>query len=115
MNSGDDTAKSLGVDVDKLRIRAMVGASLVSALIVSLVGIIGFVGLVVPHIVRKVIGGNEMLLLPFSCILGGLLLLASDTVARNIIAPEVLPVGIITSFLGAPLFIYLIIKGREYW
>ncbi|WP_407357182.1 FecCD family ABC transporter permease [Methanolobus sp. WCC5] len=115
LNSGDDTAKSLGVDVDKLRIRAMIGASLVSALIVSLVGIIGFVGLVVPHIVRKIIGGNEMLLLPFSCLLGGLLLLASDTVARNIIAPEVLPVGIITSFLGAPLFIYLIIKGREYW
>lgn len=115
LNSGDDTAKSLGVDVDKLRIRAMVGASLVSALIVSLVGIIGFVGLVVPHIVRKIIGGNEMLLLPFSCILGGLLLLASDTMARNIIDPEILPVGIVTSFLGAPLFIYLIIKGREYW
>jgi len=115
LNSGDDTAKSLGVDVDKLRIHAMVVASLVSALIVSFVGIIGFVGLVVPHIVRKIIGGNEMLLLPFSCIIGSLLLLASDTVARNIIAPQVLPVGIITSFLGAPLFIYLIIKGREYW
>jgi len=115
LNSGDDTAKSLGVDVDKLRIRAMIGASFVSALIVSLVGIIGFVGLVVPHIVRKIIGGNEMLLLPVSCLIGSLLLLASDTVARNVIAPQVMPVGIITSFLGAPLFIYLIIKGREYW
>lgn len=115
LNSGDDTAKSLGVDVDKLRLRAMIGASVVSALIVSFVGIIGFVGLVVPHIVRKLIGGNEMLLFPFSCMLGSLLLLASDTVARNIISPQVLPVGIITSFLGAPLFIYLIIKGRECW
>ncbi|MDY0386842.1 MAG: iron ABC transporter permease [Methanolobus sp.] len=115
LNSGDDTAKSLGVDVDKLRIRAMIGASVISALIVSFMGIIGFVGLVVPHIVRRVIGGNEMLLLPFSCIFGSLLLLASDAVARNVISPQVLPVGIITSFLGAPLFIYLIIKGKEYW
>ncbi|MCS3923847.1 FecCD family ABC transporter permease [Methanosalsum natronophilum] len=115
LNSGDDTAKSLGVDVDKLRIKGMVISSTVSALIVSFVGIIGFVGLVVPHIVRKLIGGNEMLLLPFSFFTGSLLLLISDTVARNIISPEVLPVGILTSFLGAPLFIYLVIKGREYW
>lgn len=115
LNSGDDTAKSLGVDVEKLRIKGMIASSVVSALIVSFVGIIGFVGLVVPHIVRKVIGGNEMLLLPFSFLTGSLLLLASDTVARNIISPEVLPVGILTSFLGAPLFIYLVIKGREYW
>ncbi|MFW5987775.1 MAG: FecCD family ABC transporter permease [Methanohalophilus sp.] len=115
LNSGDDAAKSLGVDVDRLRIEGMVVSSMVSALIVSFVGIIGFVGLVVPHIVRKTIGGNEMLLFPFSCIIGALLLLVSDTVARNMIAPEVLPVGIVTSFLGAPLFIYLVIKGREYW
>lgn len=115
LNSGDDTAKSLGVDVDKLRIQAMIVASFVSSLIVSLVGIIGFVGLVVPHIVRKIIGGNEVFLIPASLLTGSLLLLLSDTIARTVIAPQVLPVGIVTSFMGAPLFIYLIIKGKEYW
>ncbi|MFP4558761.1 MAG: FecCD family ABC transporter permease [Archaeoglobaceae archaeon] len=115
LDSGDETARSLGVNVERLRVKGMLLASLVTALIVSFVGIIGFIGLVVPHIVRKAVGGNEMFLLPSSCLLGGLLLLASDTVARNLLAPVVLPVGILTSFLGAPLFIYLVVKGREYW
>ncbi|MFW5998887.1 MAG: FecCD family ABC transporter permease [Bacillota bacterium] len=115
LNSGEETAQSLGVDVEKLRTRSLLISSFLTALIVSFVGIIGFVGLVVPHIVRKIIGGNERFLIPFSWITGGILLLLSDTVARNIIAPIVLPVGILTSFLGAPLFIYLVIVGREYW
>lgn len=115
LDSGDETAKSLGVDVEKTRARGMLLASFITALIVSFVGIIGFIGLVVPHIVRKIIGGNEVFLIPSSCILGGIILLASDTLARTIISPIVLPVGILTSFLGAPLFIYLVIRGREYW
>lgn len=115
LDSGDESAKSLGVDVGKLRLYGMLISCFVTALIVSFVGIIGFVGLVVPHIVRRLIGGNERYLIPSSCILGAVLLLASDTAARTIIAPMVLPVGILTSFLGAPLFIYLVIKGREYW
>lgn len=115
MDSGDESAKSLGVDVEKLRLYGMLLSCFVTALIVSFVGIIGFVGLVVPHIIRRLIGGNERYLIPSSCIMGAILLLASDTVARTIIAPIVLPVGILTSFLGAPLFIYLVIKGREYW
>jgi len=115
LNAGDETAQSLGVDVNRLRINGMVVASLVTAFIISFVGIIGFVGLVVPHIVRKLIGSDERFLLPASVLAGGVLLLASDTVARTIIAPVVLPVGILTSFLGAPLFLYLVIVGREYW
>lgn len=115
LNAGDETAQSLGIDVDRLRIEGMVVASLVTACIISFVGVIGFVGLVVPHIVRKLIGGDERFLLPASVLAGGVLLLASDTVARTIIAPVVLPVGILTSFLGAPLFLYLVIAGREYW
>nr|AGF93373.1 transport system permease protein [uncultured organism] len=115
LDSGEETAKSLGVDVEKIRTRSLLISSLVTAIIVSFVGIIGFVGLVVPHIVRKIIGGNERFLLPFSCLAGAVLLLLSDVAARNIMAPVVLPVGILTSFLGAPLFIYLVIKGREYW
>ncbi|AFZ72214.1 FecCD family ABC transporter permease [Natronobacterium gregoryi] len=115
LNAGDETATSLGVNVEQLRIRGMIVASLVTAFVISFVGIIGFVGLVVPHIVRKVIGGDERFLLPASVLAGGVLLLASDTVARTIIAPVVLPVGILTSFLGAPLFLYLVIARRDYW
>ncbi|MFP4001352.1 MAG: FecCD family ABC transporter permease [Thermoplasmata archaeon] len=115
LDSGDETAKSLGVDVEKTRTHGMLLASLATAVIVSFFGIIGFVGLVVPHIVRKVIGGDERYLIPASAIFGGAFLLASDTVARTIIAPVILPVGILTSFLGAPLFIYLLVRGRSYW
>ena len=115
LDSGDETARSLGVNVDRTRTIGMVLASLTTALVVSFFGIIGFVGLVVPHIVRRVIGGNEMFLIPTACVFGGAFLLASDTVARTIVSPLVLPVGILTSFLGAPLFIYLLIKGRSYW
>jgi iron complex transport system permease protein len=113
--SGEETAKGLGVDVEKIRLWGMLISSFITALIVSFVGIIGFVGLVAPHIVRKIIGGEERFLIPFSCLMGGLLLLISDTAARTIISPVVLPVGILTSFLGAPLFIYLVFKGRRYW
>ena len=115
LDAGDETAKSLGVAVDKVRLGGMFAASLITSLIVSLVGIIGFVGLVAPHIVRKIIGGNEKYLLPLSALSGGLLLLISDTTARTLFAPVVLPVGILTSFLGVPIFLYLIIKGRQYW
>ncbi len=115
LDSGDESAKALGIDVEKLRLHGMLISSFVTALIISFVGVIGFVGLVVPHMVRRLIGGNERYLIPSSCIIGAVLLLASDTVARTIISPVVLPVGIVTSFMGAPLFIYLVIKGREYW
>jgi iron complex transport system permease protein len=115
LKAGDETAKSLGVNVENIRIVGMIVSSLLTATIVSFIGIVGFVGLVIPHIVRRFIGGNEMYLIPYSCVTGGLLLLAADTVARTIISPVVLPVGILTSFMGAPLFIYLVIRGREYW
>ncbi|MFQ3285935.1 FecCD family ABC transporter permease [Natronomonas sp.] len=115
LDAGTDTAKSLGVNVESLRIRGMAVASLVTALIVSFVGIIGFVGLVAPHIVRMVIGGTERYLMPASALVGATLLVAADTVARTVLAPVVLPVGILTSFIGAPLFIYLVVEGRAYW
>ena len=115
LNSGDETAQSLGVNVARLRIGGMLVASLVTAFIISFVGIIGFVGLVVPHIVRKAIGGDERFLMPVSCVVGAALLLASDTVARLVVAPVVLPVDILTSFVGAPMFLYLVVRGRDYW
>lgn len=115
MSSGDETAKSLGVKPGRLRLVGTLLSGLITALMVSFVGIIGFVGLVVPHIVRRFIGGEERYLIPASCLVGGLLLLGSDTAARTVITPIVLPVGILTSFLGVPLFIYLVIRGKEYW
>ena len=115
MSSGDETAKSLGVKPERLRLIGTLLSGLITALMVSFVGIIGFVGLVVPHIVRRFIGGEERYLIPASCLVGSLLLLGSDTAARTVVAPIVLPVGILTSFLGVPLFIYLVIRGKEYW
>lgn len=115
LDAGDEAAASVGVDVESVRNRGMVLAALVTALGVAFVGIIGFVGLVVPHITRKLLGNNKQFLLPMSALLGALLLLVSDTAARTALAPTVVPVGIVTSFVGAPFFIYLVIRGREYW
>ncbi|MFB6156050.1 MAG: FecCD family ABC transporter permease [Haloferacaceae archaeon] len=115
LDAGDDTARSLGVRVTRVRLGGMIVASLVTAVVVSLFGVIGFVGLVVPHIVRRVIGGDERFLVATSSVAGGALLLASDLVARSVLAPVVLPVGIVTAFVGVPLFLYLLVNGREYW
>lgn len=117
LKNGDEVAKSLGVHVERTRLTGLLLASLVTAITVAFFGIIAFVGLVVPHIVRRIIGGDERFLIPASALFGSLFLLVSDTVARTIIAPVVLPVGILTSFLGAPLFLYLLIKGigKGHW
>ncbi len=111
LDIGDETAKSLGVNTVRLRLIGMIVATLATSVAVSLFGIIAFVGLIVPHIIRRVIGGDERFLLPASALGGGLFLLIADTLARTIIAPVVLPVGILTSFTGAPLFLYLLVKG----
>lgn len=111
IDAGDETAKGLGVNVEAVRNIGMVVAALVSAVIVSFLGVIGFVGLVCPHMVRRLIGDDQRFLIPGSCVMGGILLLASDTVARIIVAPYVLPVAVLTAFLGAPTFIYLLLRG----
>lgn len=111
LESGDDTAKSLGVNVGRTRMVGMFLASLVTAVAVSFLGIIAFLGLVSPHIMRRMIGSDYRYLIPGSCAMGAFLLLASDTLSRTIIAPIVLPVGAITAFMGAPLFLYILIRG----
>ncbi|MGB9682464.1 MAG: FecCD family ABC transporter permease [bacterium] len=111
--SGEETAKGLGVAVERLRLISMFIASLVTAVVVSFLGVIGFIGLVGPHMVRRLIGGDHRFLLIGSAIMGGILLLASDTFGRTIIAPVVLPVGAVTSFIGAPVFLYLLIRGYK--
>ncbi len=109
--SGDDIARSLGVNVERTRMAGMFLASLMTAVAVSFLGIIAFIGLVAPHMMRRVIGNDYRYLIPASTVMGALLLLASDTLARTVISPVVLPVGAITSFMGAPLFIYLLVRG----
>lgn len=110
--SGDETSISIGIDPQKVRFESMLFASMITAICVSFLGIIGFIGLVSPHIVRLVAGGDHRFLIPLSALFGSLLLLLSDTVGRTIISPVVIPVGIVTSFMGAPVFIYLLIRGR---
>ncbi|MFW5730755.1 MAG: FecCD family ABC transporter permease [Desulfonatronovibrionaceae bacterium] len=112
IDAGDETARGLGVRVELVRMTGMLVASLLTATIVSFLGIIGFVGLVCPHIVRRIIGDDHRFLMPASCLTGGALLLVSDTAARLLLAPHVLPVSILTAFLGAPTFLYLLIKRR---
>jgi iron complex transport system permease protein len=111
IDAGDETAKGLGVRVERVRLVGMLVSSLVTAVITSFLGVIGFVGLVCPHIVRRLIGDDHRFLVPASCIAGAVLLLAADTVARVILAPHILPVAILTAFMGAPVFIYLLIRG----
>lgn len=110
LESGEETAKSLGVNTEMTRLIGMLIASLLTSVNVAFLGIIGFVGLICPHIVRICIGGDYRFLIPISAIFGAVLLLIADTFARTIIAPIVLPVGILTSFLGAPMFLYLLMR-----
>ena len=107
---GDNTAKSLGIEIERLRFTGILLASLITAVSVAFVGIIGFVGLICPHIIRLMIGSDHRFLIPSSAILGALLLLGSDMISRVIVAPTIIPVGIITSFIGVPLFMYLLLR-----
>lgn len=113
IDAGDETAKGLGVNVEQVRLRGMMCASLVTAIIVSFLGVIGFVGLICPHMARRIVGDDHRFLIVASLIIGSLLLLSADTAARMLIEPYQLPVAVLTSFLGAPTFIYLILGGRR--
>lgn len=111
IDAGEETAKGLGVRVERVRAVGMLLASVLTATIIGFLGIIGFAGLVVPHMVRRIIGSDNRFLLPGSFIGGALMLLTADTVARLILAPHVLPVSVLTAFIGAPVFLILILRG----
>lgn len=113
MDSGEESAKSLGVNVERVRFGGLLVSSLITAVSVSFLGIIGFIGLISPQIVRRIIGSDHRFLIPVSAIIGSVILLFADTLARTIIAPIILPVGAITSFLGAPLFLYILLRGQK--
>lgn len=111
LQNGEYTAKGLGVRVDSVRIVGMFLCSLTASVIVSFVGIIHFIGLIAPHLVRRFTGSDSRYLLPASALAGTVLLLVSDAAARLVLSPMILPIGAITSFCGAPLFLYILFKG----
>jgi len=106
---GEDTASQLGVDTEKLKMKILITTAFVTAAAVSVTGIIGFVGLIIPHIVRIVTGPKHKVLLPYSFVAGGLFMIVCDTIARSFMSQEI-PVGIITALFGGPFFVYLLKK-----
>ncbi len=113
MLSGDNVAKSVGVRVEGLRFISLLITSIIVAICISNIGIIGFIGIVCPHIAKKIFGYNHKYTIPASILLGSILLLLSDTLARIIGNGTRIPVGIITSIIGAPFFLYLIFRRKR--
>ena len=115
MLMGEEQATQLGIDVETVKKILLALVSLVAGTAVAFSGIIGFVGLIIPHIMRIRVGPNHLVLLPASALAGGLFLSSADTVARTVIAPTEIPVGILTALCGAPFFVYLLRKSRRVW
>jgi iron complex transport system permease protein len=114
LSLGDEEAKALGVNVKRIRIIAIVLATLASSLAVVMAGIIGWVGLIIPHIIRMAVGPSHRLLLPLSAIIGGAFLLLADAVSRLALSVEI-PIGILTSLIGIPIFIIVLKNARASW
>lgn len=108
LSLGQESAMQLGVEVERTKKIVFIAAALISGAIVSVSGIIGFVGLMIPHIVRTFVGSDHRILLPAAGLSGAIFLIAADTAARTIIAPTEIPVGVITALCGAPFFIYIL-------
>ena len=108
---GEETAAHLGIDTEALKTLLIAVASLITAAAVSVSGIIGFVGLMVPHMARRIFGPDHRVLIPMAALMGAILLVLADTLARSLISPGELPVGVITAMLGAPFFCYLLRRG----
>ena len=115
MLSGDDAATGSGVNVKALRFLSLLVASMLTAVCVSFLGIIGFVGIICPHVMKRIIGYDHKYLIPSSCICGSLLLLIADTLSKALGNGTALPVGAITSIIGAPFFLYIIFSKREWY
>jgi iron complex transport system permease protein len=105
---GEEAALQLGVDAERLKRRVFLAAALLTGTVVAFTGPIGFVGLVVPHVLRGIVGQDNRLLVPTALVAGGVFLLAADTLARNVVAPAELSVGVITAFCGAPVFVWVL-------
>ena len=113
MSLGDDVAHSLGLRVERFRALFLIAAAMLAGAAVSFAGLLGFVGLVAPHLVRLLLRDDARLAVPVAAALGGALCLLCDLVARTAFAPYELPVGIVLSFLGAPFFLWLLLRSRR--
>ena len=113
MLQGEKRAMELGVEVERTKRLLLVTAGVLTALAVSVSGIIGFVGLIVPHIVRLLVGPGHRGLLPVSLLAGASMMAIADLLSRTVIAPNEIPVGVVTTFVGAPLFVYLLRRGKR--
>lgn len=109
---GNDTAKALGVSVSFVRMAVYILASMATAVSVTTAGSVGFVGLVIPHLTRMMVGNDQRVLLPTAMMAGGIFLVLADTLARLLIAPQQLPVGVVTALIGVPVFLYLLNRTR---
>ncbi len=114
LSFGEATARQVGVDLERVRWRLLGGAALVTAAAVAASGLIGFIGLVVPHALRSMIGADNRLLLPSAALAGGAALVLADGGARMLVPPAEVPVGVITALFGAPFFLALLIRGRRW-
>ncbi len=114
LSFGDEEAKALGIDTSKLRLIFIICSTLLTAASVSICGMIGWIGLIIPHLARMLVGPNYKVLLPASFLIGSTFLLLVDDIARSVFPLEI-PLGILTSLIGAPFFIYLLLKGRKGW
>lgn len=110
---GEDSARTLGIDTEKAKRFIFILAALVTGAVVSVSGMIGFIGMVVPHAVRLITGADHRLLLPASALVGGTFLMGADTIARTLISPAEIPVGIITALAGGPFFVYLLLWRKD--
>lgn len=110
---GQDTAKALGVSVRSIRMAIYILASLATAISVTTAGSVGFVGLVIPHLTRIFVGNDQRVLLPTAMMTGGVFLVLTDTLARVLMAPQQLPVGVVTALIGVPVFLYLLNRTRQ--
>lgn len=113
LSLGERQAAHLGVHVERTKLIVLITATLVTAAAVSVAGVIGFVGLIVPHLVRLLVGPDYRLIIPLSAIGGGIYVLWADTLARTLLSPTEIPLGVITAFLGAPFFAYLLHKDKK--
>ena len=110
---GDQRARAVGLDVDRSQWLILAASSLLASVSVALGGIVGFVGLVVPHVARRIAGSQARLLLPACVLLGAALCIAADAISRTIIAPAELPIGVLLAFIGVPSFLYLYLRGKR--
>lgn len=110
---GEEQAHSLGIPVPRLKKQLLTVSAFVVAFSVAFTGLIGFVGLIVPHTLRMIVGYSNSKLIPSSAVFGGIFLLLADTLARRVMAPGEIPIGIITAFFGAPFFLYLAVKAKK--